>query len=63
MKKTYITPNARVVVLHSIHVLAESGIMSDSDRGLRYGGVDVEGDLNPDARQDNNYWGDNYWEE
>lgn len=61
MKETYIAPNAGLEILGSMHMLASSGIISD--RGIRYGGIDEGGDLDPDARQDNNYWDNSHWDE
>lgn len=57
MKKKYNTPGMCIVEIQNISPLANSDISSDV--GLGYGGVDDDGSIIPEARE--NIWDDG-WE-
>ena len=51
MKKIYITPSVEIVKMNSCEVLNSlSNAITNSERGIRYGGVDEDGSLDPDAK-------------
>ena len=58
MKKKYSTPGMTMVELQHTGPLANSDI--SSDYGLGYGGVDGDGSVIPESRE-NDIWDDN-WE-
>ena len=49
MKKTYICPDTLVLQIHIEHPLAGS---SWSEKGIGYGGVDDDGEYEPETKQD-----------
>lgn len=48
MKKEYLKPNMEVLEAEDMTLLASSPIGVYSDNGLKYGGVDEDGDLDPE---------------
>lgn len=59
MKKTYISPAANVVVVTpKIPLTIASGVSSNDEYGLGYGGVDTGGDKEPSSR-----WRDRLWDD
>jgi len=53
MKKTYIIPTIKRIVMLKAHtMLCASGVTSD---GIGYGGVDTDGTMEPSSRQDNGW--------
>ena len=48
MKKTYVTPMCDMLWTDESEMLAVSGV--ESDTGLEYGGVDVDGNADPETR-------------
>ena len=55
MKKKYMTPTVEVVNINAINPLLT---ISAGDRGLGYGGVDTEGELDPSSREFDVWWDD-----
>ena len=51
MKKKYIIPEMKVVRLHGETILSASGVTSNN--GIGYGGVDVDGSLDADVKENN----------
>ena len=51
MKKRYIIPEMKVVRLHGETILSASGVTSNN--GIGYGGVDVDGSLDADVKENN----------
>ena len=51
MKKRYIIPETKVVLLHGETILSASGVTSNN--GIGYGGVDVDGSLDADVKENN----------
>ena len=49
MKKKYIIPETKVVRLHGETILSASGVTSNN--GIGYGGVDVDGSLDADVKE------------
>lgn len=60
MKKTYIIPNTFVCQVYAEHIIAGSqDITSNND--ITYGGVDEEGNKDPNAKQNHyNVWDDDW---
>lgn len=55
MKKKYLQPWTVVIKLkHATMLCASKGVTSD--KGIGYGGVDEEGEKNPEARRRRNVW-------
>lgn len=50
MKKRYITPVADIAEIRTVQMLNASGV-SDEEKGIGYGGIDEEGELEPAARR------------
>ena len=51
MKKIYITPSVEIVKMNGCEVLNSlSNAITNSERGIRYGGVDETGSLDPSAK-------------
>lgn len=48
MKKEYLKPSMEVLEGEDMTLLASSPIGVYSDNGLKYGGVDEDGDLDPE---------------
>ena len=53
MKKTYINPAINSFKINAEDLLDASVI---SERGIGYGGVDTNGELDPASRQDKSVW-------
>jgi hypothetical protein len=53
MKKIYIIPEMNVVLLHGETILSASGVTGKigDNEGIGYGGVDVEGSLDADVKE------------
>lgn len=52
MKKIYITPSVEIVEINSNEMINSiSDAITDNGRGVKYGGVDEVGSLDPDARE------------
>ena len=52
MKKTYIIPCLNLMQAQAEQMLASSGVISNSnDINIGYGGVDEDGDVEPDAKE------------
>ena len=49
MKKTYTTPITEIIVFEMLPLLNLSGV-SSSDQGIGYGGVDEDGESDPESR-------------
>ena len=49
MKKTYTTPITEIIVFEMLPLLNLSGV-SSSDQGIGYGGVDEDGERDPESR-------------
>ena len=60
MKKTYITPAVKVVKLGTERLIALSGVYSEYNTGIGYGGIDMGGTVNPSVKQNNGLL-DNIW--
>ena len=60
MKKTYIAPALKVVKLNTERMIAQSGVYSQYNTGIGYGGVDVGGSVVPGVKQNNGLL-DNLW--
>lgn len=60
MKKEYIVPCIKQERAECCQILAYSGVSGDN--GIEYGGVDVDGNLEPAAKENHNFniW-DNQW--
>lgn len=58
MKKKYNAPGVKIVGLLAIKLLANSGVHSDV--GLRYGGVDRSGSMNPETKENSGLWNDDW---
>lgn len=60
MKKEYIVPCIKQERAECCQILASSGVSGDN--GIEYGGVDIDGNLEPAAKEnhDFNNW-DNQW--
>ncbi|MCR4809312.1 MAG: hypothetical protein K5896_05585 [Prevotella sp.] len=55
MKKKYLQPWTVVIKLkHATMLCASKGVTSD--KGIGYGGVDEEGEKDPEARRRRNVW-------
>ena len=52
MKKTYIQPGTEALTLTQEEMLAQSGVKSNSDYGITYGGVDTDGSKDPSVKED-----------
>ena len=49
MKKRYIFPDIRIIKMRPRVLLGDSGLIKSSDRyNLKYGGVDENGEYDPD---------------
>lgn len=48
MKKTYVNPEMSIVLMQNETVLAASGVTGNN--GVDYGGVDENGDKDPDVK-------------
>ena len=55
MKKRYIIPETKVVLLHGETILSASGVVGKigNDEGIGFGGVDVDGSLDADVKENN----------
>lgn len=53
MKKTYQAPSTEVV---TIDVMSQLLTVSTPDKDINYGGVDIEGVLDPASRINNGVW-------
>lgn len=58
MKKRYIIPETKVVLLHGETILSASGVTSNN--GIGYGGVDEQGELDPEVK--GNPYGDSIFD-
>lgn len=50
MKKVYLTPQTAVLTYETLPLMMNSGVCSP-DQDITYGGVDEEGERDPEARQ------------
>ena len=50
MRKTYLQPMFRVVRVRPAALICDSQRITNPDRGFTYGGVDEDGDLEPESR-------------
>ena len=51
MKKSYITPVAKIHELTTEEMLAVSGVHGDEKYNIEYGGVDEDGSLDPASKE------------
>ena len=51
MKKSYITPVAKIHELTTEEMLAVSGVHGDEIYNIEYGGVDEDGSLDPASKE------------
>lgn len=60
MKKTYIEPHIEMRQIHAEQVIASSEITSNN--GIGYGGVDEEGELDPEVKEEKHkdVWDDDW---
>lgn len=58
MKKTYLQPLAMVEEMETWSIICDSQGGVQSDNGIGYGGVDVNGELDPASRQCRDIWDD-----
>ena len=49
MKKTYIIPQMSIMKVMQESPLAESGVLGSN--GIDYGGIDINGDIEPSAKE------------
>ena len=56
MKKNYIAPESKTMVMSMVSIVCQSGVFSE--QGIGYGGVDEEGEMEPAARRRCNVWND-----
>ena len=54
MRKTYIVPSIRTVESETEELLENSGV--HSNQGIKYGGVDEEGEVEAESRPMYNVW-------
>ena len=65
MKKNYIIPTLKTIQILHIRPLAGSNDILSKGIGtnITYGGISSNADdLDPEARQDNGFWGSSFWE-
>ncbi len=51
MKKKYITPEMEIAIIETPVLLAGSGVTTDLDGFGGFGGIDIDGNLNPSSRE------------
>ena len=56
MKKTYIIP--AVIMKQCDGIMLLSGSRVSSNNGIKYGGTDNNGSLDPNANSNNDFWDD-----
>ena len=61
MKKTYIAPAVKVVKLGTERLIALSGVYSEYNSGIGYGGIDPGGPVNPHVKTNNNLLDNLFW--
>jgi hypothetical protein len=59
MKKIYYSPEATIVKIEQILPLATSGVGSDDNYDIDYGGIDDDGTVIPEARE-GHIWGEEW---
>ena len=57
MKKKYMTPTVEVVIItNNHHLLTTSDRINAGTKGIGYGGVDIDGVLDPASREFDDWW-------
>lgn len=59
MKKIYVSPDFITVNLQGVQMISASDDVK-SNNGLSYGGVDGEGNLDPEVKENKNVWDENW---
>ena len=59
MKKIYVSPHFITVNLQGVQMISASDDVK-SNNGLSYGGVDGEGNLDPEVKESKNIWDENW---
>lgn len=59
MKKIYVSPDFITVNLQGVQMISASDDVK-SNNGLSYGGIDGEGNLDPEVKENKNVWDENW---
>ena len=51
MKKNYIAPNTEITEIELQQLIANSPGVTAEEKGIGYGGVDEDGEMNPSSRR------------
>lgn len=57
-RKRYLAPAIKTDEMDALLLQSASKAISDEQRGIGYGGVDVEGDKDPASRRQQDIWDD-----
>ena len=50
MKKVYFAPQTEILEYMTEEMIAASGVISEDPFDIGYGGIDIEGELDPESR-------------